>query len=148
MFNPSLMGLVVLLLSPFIHAPVYWASWIGRLALLCTLARLATRAAAKPQDLLAHIWVVAGAITLLTLTLHPWYLLWLLPLLAIQPRPAWIYLSGAIAVSYAFYLVTPPTRVLICVLEYLPFLFLLCWQWRRHAAGAAVTARLGFTCKI
>ncbi len=148
MFNPSLMGLVVLLLSPFIHAPVYWASWIGRLALLFTLAWLTTRAAAKPQDLLAHIWVVAGAITLLTLTLHPWYLLWLLPLLAIQPRPAWIYLSGAIAVSYAFYLVTPPTRALIGVLEYLPFLFLLCWQWRRHATGAAATARLGFTRKI
>ncbi len=148
MFNPSLMGLVVLLLSSVSHAPVYWASWIGRVALLGILAWIIRQRADRPDDLLAPIWMVAGAVTLLTLTLHPWYLLWLLPLLAIQPRPAWIYLSGAIAVSYASYLVTTPTRVIIGILEYVPFLSLLCWQGRSHLTGTTRTVRPGFPRRI
>ena len=133
MFNPSLMGLVVLLASHASRDPVWWAASIGRIALLCTLAWLAWRKTETHQDLLARIWVVAGAMTLLTLTLHPWYLLWLVPFLAIQPRPAWIYLSGAVVASYSFYIVTPGTQALIGLLEYLPFFFLLCWQWHRRS---------------
>ncbi len=134
MFNPSLMGLVVLLASHASRDPVLWAAWIGRVALLCTLAWLAWRKTETHQDLLARIWVVVGAMTLLTLTLHPWYLLWLVPFLAIQPRPAWIYLSGAVVVSYSFYIVTPGTQALIGLLEYLPFFFLLFWQWHRRGS--------------
>jgi alpha-1,6-mannosyltransferase len=147
-FNPSIMGLAVLLLSGVSPAPVYWASWIGRGALLAVLAWLLRGQPDTPQDLLARIWIVAGAFTLLTLTLHPWYLLWLLPLLAIQAWPAWIYLSGAVAVSYLSYLVTPPTRVLLGLLEYVPFFLLLCWQWRRHGAFAPVAAGPGFAREI
>jgi hypothetical protein len=137
MFNPPLMGLVVLLLSRATQAPVLWVSWIGRVSLLGILAWLATRQTDAPQRVLAHVWVAAAAMTLLTLTLHPWYLLWLLPFLTIQPWPAWIYLSGAVSLSYTFYLVTPSARVLIGTLEYLPFLLLLAWQWRRRAPGAS-----------
>ena len=144
MFNPSLMGLVILLGSRLSVAPVAWASWIGRVALLGTLAWLARREAADPQALLARIFVVATTATLLTLTLHPWYLLWIVPFLAIQPRPAWIYLSVAVALSYAFYVVAPSTRILIGILEYLPFLLLLRWSWPRSWAGAPVAVRLGF----
>ncbi len=142
MFNPSLMGLVVLPLSRASQAPVFWASWIGRVMLLITLAWLLRQEAETADDLLARIWVVAGALTLLTMTMHPWYLLWLVPLLAIRPRAAWIYLSGAVAVSYLSYLVTPPTRAVIGVLEYLPFLLLLWWQWRRSRTGHPLTVRL------
>ncbi len=142
MFNPSLMGLVVLLLSRASQAPVYWASWIGRVGLLIALAWLLRKEAETADDLLARIWKVAGALTLLSMTLHPWYLLWVVPLLAIHPRAAWIYLSGAVAVSYLFYLVTPPTRAVIGVLEYLPFLLLLWWQWRRSRTGHPVAVRL------
>ncbi len=131
-FNPSLMGLVFLLTSAISRAPAYWTSWVGRAALLCTVAWLLRRDAETSHDLLARVWIVAGAITLFTLTLHPWYLLWLVPLLAIQPRPEWIYLSGAIAITYSFYLVTPATRGLIGVLEYLPFLLLACRGWREY----------------
>ncbi len=143
-FNPSLMGLVIFLVSRLSTAPVFWASWIGRAALLGTLVWIVRREAGDPQALLARIFVVATAATLLTLTLHPWYLLWIVPFLAIQPRPAWIYLSVAVALSYAFYVVAPSTRILIGVLEYLPFLLLLRWSWPRSWARAPVAVRLGF----
>ena len=143
-FNPSLMGLVLFLGWRLGTAPVLWASWIGRLALLGTLGWLARSRAETPHDLLARIFLVGGAATLLTLTLHPWYLLWLVPFLAIQPRLAWIYLSAAVVLSYAFYVVTLPSRILIGVLEYLPFLLLLCWQARRAAIVTPQLARLGF----
>ncbi|MFI5341791.1 MAG: hypothetical protein ACHQ7N_18365 [Candidatus Methylomirabilales bacterium] len=43
----------------------------------------------------------------------------------------WLYLSGAVALSYAFYpMPTPTVRPVIGMLEYVPFLFLLVWQWR------------------
>ena len=148
MFNPSLMGLVFLGTSIASRAPAYWVSWVGKAALLCTVAWLLRRDADTFHDLLARIWIMAGAITLFTLTLHPWYLLWLVPFLAIQPRPAWLYLSGVVAVSYTFYVTTPPTRALIGALEYLPFLFLLCWQWRRHRGPDPAGAHLGFAREI
>ena len=128
-FNPSLIGLVLVLGPFFSRSAVAWASWIGRAALISSLAWLLRREAENVNDLVARVWVVAGAITLFTLTMHPWYLLWLLPFLAIQPRAAWIYLSGAVALSYLLYLAVPlPARVAIGAIEYLPFLILLVWQ--------------------
>jgi hypothetical protein len=41
-----------------------------------------------------------GAYLLLSPTLHPWYLLWVLPFLALFPRPAWILLSGLVFLAY------------------------------------------------
>jgi len=43
---------------------------------------------------------LAGLYVLLSPTVHPWYALWFLPFLCLYPRPAWIYLSGAVALSY------------------------------------------------
>jgi len=143
MFNPSLMGLAYVMLGQLSQTPAYWASWIGGAALAATLLWLLHTEADGLDALLARIWVVATAVTLLTPTLHPWYLLWLLPLLTIQPLPAWIYLTGAISVSYIFYIVMPATRLLIGAVEYLPFVLLLVWQWRCSATRALPAATLG-----
>jgi len=148
MFNPSLMGLAYVMLGQVSQTPAYWASWIGRAAMLGTLLWLLRNEANTFDALLGQMWVVAAAMTLLTPTLHPWYLLWLLPLLAIQPRPAWLYLSGAISVSYIFYVLSPPARTLVGVLEYLPFILLLCWQWRCSKTRALPAAHLGLVREI
>ena len=131
-FNPSLMGVAEFLLSRASSSGVSLASWFGRIALLGILLWLLRRPSDHPTDLVPGIWLVAAAATLLTPTLHPWYLLWLLPFLAIDPRPEWIYLSGAIALSYLFYLVTPWSRALLGTVEYLPFLVMLFLRWRAH----------------
>lgn len=41
-----------------------------------------------------------GFVLLFTSILHPWYLLWILPLLCIHPLRAWLWLSGLVALSY------------------------------------------------
>lgn len=45
------------------------------------------------------LWLI-GAALLLTSTLHPWYLLWLLPFLCFYPQRAWILLTGLVMLSY------------------------------------------------
>jgi hypothetical protein len=143
-FNPSAMGLVALLASLVSGNPVSWASWMGRAGLLGVLGWLAWQKTETFSVLLDRLWVVAAAFVLSTLTLHPWYLLWLVPFLAIQPRPAWIYLSGAVAASYLFYLVAPAARCVIGVVEYLPFFWLLGRAWLRPGDEANAAARPGF----
>jgi len=147
-FNPSLMGAVSLVLSRFTQAPLVWASWIGSAAIAATCLWLFRNEADSFDALLARIWRVATAVTVCTLTVHPWYLLWLLPLLVIQPRKAWLYLTGVISVSYIFYVVSPSARALIGGLEYLPFVLLLCWERWRPEIPALPAARLGLVREI
>ncbi|MBI5782484.1 MAG: hypothetical protein HZA69_01940, partial [Gammaproteobacteria bacterium] len=45
------------------------------------------------------LWLI-GAALLLTSTLYPWYLLWLLPFLCFYPQRAWILLTGLVMLSY------------------------------------------------
>jgi hypothetical protein len=147
-FNPSAMGLVVLLASLVSGSPVSWASWTGRIGLACVLGWLAWQKTETFSALLDALWVVATAFVLCTLTLHPWYLLWLVPFLVIQPRSAWIYLSGAVAASYLFYLVAPATRGVIGIVEYLPFFWLLVRDGRHRMDERAVRIRLKWAGEI
>ena len=66
----ALLGLVVL-----------WACWRG-------------------NDLYRATFAILGAYLLLTPTLHPWYLMWVLPFFVLFPVPAWLFLSGAIFLAY------------------------------------------------
>lgn len=45
-------------------------------------------------------FIIMAVYLLLSPTLHPWYLLWLLPFLTLFPQPAWIILSGLIFLAY------------------------------------------------
>jgi hypothetical protein len=87
----------------------------------------------KTSPLRSSFWVL-GAILLLSPTVHPWYLLWMAPLLAIFPHPAWLFLEASVALSYhAPYLANAgePWREALSVklLEYGPFFFLLGLHW-------------------
>lgn len=76
------------------------AGFAGRcLALALFLAALAwTLASGAPSLRVAE--VILGAYLLLTPTLHPWYVLWILPMLAIGGSPAWIALSALAPLGY------------------------------------------------
>ncbi|UCE84204.1 MAG: hypothetical protein JSV47_06775 [Deltaproteobacteria bacterium] len=68
--------------------------------------------------------------------LHPWYVVWLIPLLAFYPSPAWLVFSGTVALSYLKYV--SPTGIMpkwVLYLEYLPLFGLLIMEylWRQHA---------------
>ena len=51
-------------------------------------------------DPLRVLFVILSAFILLSPTLHPWYLLWILPFLPFFPNPAWLCLSGLVILSY------------------------------------------------
>ena len=98
----------------------------------------------KTPPLRASFWLL-GAILLLTPTVHPWYLLWVAPLLAVFPHPAWLFLEASVALSYhASYLATAgePWEELpwIKLLEYGPFFLLLgldLLKWALHGSRKA-----------
>lgn len=82
------------------------------------------------------LWLI-GPVTLLSYNLFSWYLLWLLPLIAIFLQPGerfglrldawtgWWLFSGLIALSYTFFLAWKPIPLAIWV-QYIPlYLFLL-----------------------
>lgn len=85
-------------------------------------------------------YLTVSAILLLTATVHPWYLLWVAPFLAIYASPAWLYLSLSVALAYhSAYLATPGQPwedvTWVKLLEYVPFfLFALASGWRERRA--------------
>jgi hypothetical protein len=104
------------------------------------------------------IWPI-GAFTLLTQNLFPWYMLWLVPLLALfvgrEPANgdpgvpaswlsnawnAWFLFSGLVALAYTFFISWQPVPLALGV-QFLPLYALLLlsgldlWRRRREARG-------------
>ena len=46
------------------------------------------------------VFWVTGTALVLSPTVHPWYLLWMVPLLAIRPNRGWTYLTGSVFLAY------------------------------------------------
>jgi len=59
-------------------------------------------------------------------SLHPWYVIWIIPFLVLFPSPAWLYFSFAVCLSYLAY--GSPGEILpgwVRHTEYIPFFILL-----------------------
>lgn len=54
----------------------------------------------------AAVWLVGGFV-LLSPNIFPWYVLWLVPFLALAPSVAWIAFTGTVALAYTFFLQEP-----------------------------------------
>ncbi len=79
-------------------------------------------------------WLVLGPFSV-----HPWYVLWMVPFLCVKPSPGWLYFSGAVVLSYTEYLV-PSARLpwWAWLGEYGPlFVLLAVGGWRRTMRPAA-----------
>jgi hypothetical protein len=91
------------------------------------------------------LWLIGSAL-LLTSTLHPWYLLWLLPFLCFYPQRAWILFTGLVMLSYHVLIRYAAEGVWeenlwVKLGIYIPFFtLLLADTWRSHRAR--VTAPL------
>lgn len=104
------------------------------LAWLAIYLRVAIRQRPGFEELAAALFAVIGALLLLSPTLDPWYLTWVLPLACLSqgrlPTLAWWWLSAASCLSYLYYVDqtdVPWGRWL----EYLAFAALWLWEWRR-----------------
>jgi hypothetical protein len=131
--------------------------------LLVTLGMISVRFILRParnaeQAIHRCIWPI-GAFTLLTQNLFPWYLLWLVPLLALFLRSGrlglrldawsvWFLFSGLIALAYTFFILWRPVMWAQAA-QFVPFYMLLIVSaiWRRF--GHDVKERLaGFSLRV
>jgi len=89
-------------------------------------------------------FIVLGSYLILSPTLHPWYLLWIIPFLAINPNRAWLYLTMAAAAYYHvlidyFEKDLWEDQLWIKCLIYLPFFVLLISEYlkKRRVSNAS-----------
>jgi glycosyl transferase family 87 len=117
--------------------PYFHSAFFARALLGSALAVLLVAIAWRVRRLEAAVFGSLAALLLLSPTLHPWYLLWVLPFAAKEREPAFLYLSAAIPLSYALlYPIPGVSRGLILTCEYIPFCPLLLWTLRRRGRAA------------
>jgi hypothetical protein len=120
------------LLYPYLYPPDLARAACAAAALLAAL--VIVRRGVEP---LRGAYLMTGALLLLSPTLHPWYLLWILPWVCLMPSAAWILLSGLAALTYLDLGSTGPAgdgRAWLRCVEYVPFyaLLLAAVLMRRH----------------
>lgn len=88
----------------------------------------------KGESWYMHLGMIfLGAFILLSPTVHPWYVCWILPFAVVTRNRAWILFSGLVALSYWIlrdYAVLGVWQESpsVMILEYLPFLMLLVYD--------------------
>jgi len=87
----------------------------------------------RPRELFKYAFLLTGLFLLLTSTIQPWYIIWMIPFLCVFISPSWILLTGSVFLSYHIYILFD-TRNLwdevlwIRLVEYLPFYILLSFE--------------------
>lgn len=93
----------------------------------------------------AGAFAVGTYLLLVPTSMHPWYVLWIVPFLCFRLWPAWLYFTGAVTLSYMSYVVEPaPIPWWAWLAEYGPFGALLLrsgWRALAHPAEASVAPR-------
>ena len=118
--------------------PYFYSAFFARVLLGLLLAAALLLISFRVQDLEASVFASLAALLLSSPTLHPWYLLWVLPFAAGRREPAFLYLSVCAPLSYALLYPLPGvSRGLVWAGEFLPFAVLLAGTLaRRREAGA------------
>ncbi len=118
--------------------PYFYSAFFARALLGITLSVLLVAIAWRMTDLWGAVLASVGALLLLSPTLHPWYLLWVLPFAAVKREPAFLWLAAAAPLAYALLYRTPglpPAAVYAA--EYVPFAALLLWSLGRRGRARA-----------
>lgn len=118
--------------------PFFYSAFFARVALAFLLVLALAWITWRVRDSIDGTFAALAALLLLSPTLHPWYLLWLLPFAAMRRNPAFLYLSWAVSLSYALMYPTPLLpRPAVYAIEYVPFVLLLVPGVRRLGARLA-----------
>ncbi len=126
--NDSLFGIVAAM-----SGSLSLASWIYMAAVAATSVILAVRRV----PLVRAAYLLLGVILTGAANCFPWYLTWILPLLAVFPNPAWLLLTATSVLSYQVLigyqaLGVWQDSVFLRALEYVPFYALLVGTWLRQ----------------
>ncbi len=114
--------------------PYFYSAFFARALLAAVLAAALLLIALRVRDLEAAVLASLAALLLLSPTLYPWYLLWLLPFAARRREPAFLFLCFSAPLSYALLYPLPGiSRDLVYGLEFGPFALLLAWMLLRPA---------------
>jgi len=106
--------------------PYFYAAFFARALLAGVLALLLVVIGRRVEDLEGAVLASVGALLLFSPTLHPWYLVWILPFAALKREPAFLFLSLAAPLAYALLYPLPGVSSgMILALEYVPFALLL-----------------------
>ncbi|MCI0452524.1 MAG: hypothetical protein L0Z51_09075, partial [Candidatus Latescibacteria bacterium] len=98
----------------------------ARFALMMLGAIIVLAAAVRERDVTRYAFIVIGAALLLSPTVYPWYLVWIVPFLCVYPNRAWLAFTGLIGFSYWVWVVYEATGAWmlpnwVLALEYVPF---------------------------
>lgn len=56
------------------------------------------------RELFKYAFILVGLFLLLTSTVEPWYIIWVIPFLCVFLSPSWLFLSGSVFLSYYIYI--------------------------------------------
>jgi hypothetical protein len=80
----------------------------------------------------AGLAAVSAYLLFVPTALYAWYVMWIVPFLAVRPAPAWLWFSGAVTLSYLAFTWWPsPLAFWARALEFFPLWGLLAWEHRR-----------------
>jgi len=114
--------------------PYFYTAFFARAVLAVALAAALLWIGARERNLEGAVFASLAALLLASPTLHPWYLLWVLPFAAKCREPAFLYLSFAVPVSYALLHPLPGLSApAVLLLEYGPFAALAGWTVAKRA---------------
>jgi hypothetical protein len=114
--------------------PYFYTAFFARVMLAIVLALALVLIATRVRDdLELAVFASLAALLLFSPTLHPWYLLWVLPFAARRGEPAFLYLATIAPLAYGLlYPLAGWSPVSIRVVEYGPFAVLLGVGLWRH----------------
>lgn len=138
-FNPSLRGYLQLTLAVALpHARVL-AMMLCVAALGYAVLWIARHDHDDPFAAAAHL--ALAFVLLLPTAVHPWYAVWLVPLIAIRPHPAGVWLAGLLPLSYLKYgTIEGHMPDWVLATEWLPAFALVLVVWARAREPRLVPA--------
>ncbi len=117
--------------------PYLYPQLLAKLALAAG-AGTAVLLALRERDPVAGTGRLFGRLLLLSATVYPWYLLWVLPWAALRRDTVWLALSGLILLSYIPQLTGVPLWPWVHAAIWVPFAVLLAAsRWRARASTRA-----------
>jgi hypothetical protein len=90
-FNDSLFSLLLLLTGSL---------YLSKILIVSAMLMLSVFVLYSRKTVLENSMIMIGAALLLTTTVQPWYLLWIVPFLCFFPNRAWLLLTGLTMLAY------------------------------------------------